>query len=109
MSSTAVPDILVSGEFIDVGDVAQITILTKNASAVLTDPSSLVVKVQPLGGSVVTYTYGTDAQLTKSSTGTYLLKHPVTAGTRHHVRAITTGDAGAEPGFFDARASNISE
>lgn len=110
MSTTdETPNILTAGYYVDEGDTAVIDILTKNTAGTLTDPSSLVVKVQPVGGAVTTYTYGTSAQLTKTATGTYVLKHPVTSGDDLHVRTITTGDAGAEPGFIPVRPSNITE
>ena len=106
--STVVPNILTSGYYMDEGDVASITILTKNAAGNLADPSTLVVQVQPIGGAVVSYTYGTDAELTKSSTGTYVLLHPVSSGMDLQIRAITTGDIGAEPGYIPVRPSNIT-
>lgn len=108
MSSTVVPNILTSGTYVDEGDVAKVTILTKNAAGNLADPSTLVVKVQPIGGTTVTYTYGTDGELTKSTTGTYILLHPVTSGMDLQVRTITTGDIGAEPGYIPVRPSNIT-
>ena len=107
MSSSSIPNILTSGSYVDEGDVASITILTKNSAGTLADPSTLVVTVQPIRGDSVVYTYGTSAELTKSATGTYLLKHPVTSGMDLNVRAVTTGDAGAEPGRIPVRPSNI--
>lgn len=112
MSHREVPDITVDGQTFDVGDVARITILTYaddgEGGDVLANPSALVVQVQPTGSAVVTYTYGTDPELTRTTTGTYVLRHLITAGVKHQVRAVTTGNAGAEPGFFDVRPSNIS-
>ncbi len=106
-SSISIPDVLVAGEYIDVGDVAEITITTKDTDATLADPTTLVVTVQPEGGTSVSYIYGTDGELTKTSTGIYRLLHPVTAAYRHYVRAVTTGNAGAEPGSFMVRPNPI--
>lgn len=108
MNTAAIPDIVTDGYKLDEGDTVQIDILTKNAAGTLADPSTLVVQVQPVGGSVTTYTYGSSAQLTKTTTGTYVLKHPIVGGMDLHVRTITTGDAGAEPGYIPVRPSNIS-
>lgn len=106
MSANQIPNIVVAGQYIDVGDVASITITTTNAAGNAADPSALTVKVKAPGAAAVSYVYGTDAELTKSSTGVYVLAYPVTVGGTHHVRAITTGDAGAEPGQFNARFDN---
>jgi hypothetical protein len=106
MSATAVPDITAPGKTFDVGDVATVTITTTNAAGNVADPATLVVRVKPIGADLVVYTYGTDAELTKTSTGVYSLAHPITTHGTHHVRVITTGDAGAEPGSFHARPDN---
>lgn len=107
-TATFTPDILVSGKSLDVGDVAQVDILTTSGGT-LENPTTLVVKVQTPSGTVTTYTYGTDSELTRSATGTHQLLHPLTAQGTHQVRAITTGKAGAEPGSFFVRPNNIIE
>jgi len=105
-SSNAVPDIVVSGQKLDVGDTAKITINTKDSDAELADPTTLSVKVKPPSTSATTYEFGTDSELTKTSTGVYQLLYPIGVSGTHHVRAITTGNAGAEPGYFYARPDN---
>lgn len=106
MSTNAVPDITAAGKKFDVGDVAVITITTTNSAGNAADPSTLVVKVKAPNAAAVSYTYGTDAELTKTATGLYSLAYPITVGGWHNVRAITTGSAAAEPGSFYARADN---
>lgn len=108
MSSSTIPDILASGKSIDVGDVAKILITTTDDSDVASDPTTLVVTVQPQGGAATSYTYGSSSFLTRLATGSYQLLHTVTSQWRHQVRAVTTGEVGAEPGFFDVRPNNIS-
>ncbi len=105
-TATFSPDILVSGKSLDVGDVAQVSILTTNAST-LENPTTLVVQVQTPSGTTTTYTYGTDSELTRTATGTHQLLHPLTASGTHQIRAVTTGKAGAEPGSFFVRPNNI--
>lgn len=106
MSAPAVPDITAPGNVFDVGDVAIVTITTTTAAGNAADPATLVVRVKPISAALVVYTYGTDAELTKTSTGIFSLAHPITTPGTHHVRVITTGDAGAEPGSFYARPDN---
>lgn len=108
MSTSAIPDIKVSSKDIDIGDIAEITITTKDSSDTLADPTTLVVQVQPTGGTATSYTFGSSSFLTKTSTGVYRLLHTVTSAYRHQVRAVTTGEAGAEPGYFDVRPNNIT-
>lgn len=104
--STTIPDIQSSGTFNDVGDVVKITVTVTDSSGTATDPSTLVVKVKPPAAAATSYTYLTDSELTKTSTGVYVLAYPATVSGWHNVRAITTGDAGAEPGRFYVREDN---
>lgn len=106
--STTVPDIQTSGTSSDVGDTVNVTVTIRDTSDTVTDPTTLSVKVKPPGASATTYVYGTDSELTKTSTGIYVLAYPATVSGWHNVRAITTGDAGAEPGRFYVREDNTA-
>lgn len=43
----------------------------KNNSGVLTDPTTIVLKVKTPDNVITTYTYGSDAEIIKSSTGKF--------------------------------------
>ncbi len=106
-TSTFSPDILVSGKKLDVGDVVKVDVLTYDSADALANPTTLVVQVQTPSGTTTSYTYGTDSELTRTATGTHQLLHTITASGTHQVRAVTTGNAGAEPGSFFVRPNNI--
>lgn len=93
---------------LDVGDTAVIPILTKTDEGVLSDPATLVVDIQPRGSAKTTYTWNVDTELVRSDIGTFELRHPITVGAIHLVRAITTGAVpAAEPAYFKVRPQPI--
>lgn len=104
--STTIPDIQTSGTSNDVGDVVNITVTITDSSDTAADPTTLTVKVKPPTTTATSYVYGMDSELTKTSTGIYVLAYTAAASGWHNVRAITTGDAGAEPGRFYVREDN---
>jgi len=55
------------------GQVVRSIARFKNASNVLVDPTAVTCEVKNPSGTETTYTYGTDAELSKSSTGVYIL------------------------------------
>ena len=58
---------------------------------VLTDPTGVVFKYKPPVGAIVTYTYGTDPELVKASTGTYHVDLTLTDDGKWEVRFEGTG------------------
>ena len=53
---------------------------------VLADPDSIIAKVMAPYGEVTTYTYGTDAELTKLAVGSYQLAFTPDNGGRWYIR-----------------------
>ena len=73
------------------------SVTIKNASAVLTDPSTLRFTAYRAGGaSSVSYLYGTDAQLEKDATGKYHVDYiiPDSPGRWYGVFKSTGSGAG---------------
>ncbi len=60
----------------------------------LLDPSVVTAAVKPPTGSTVTYTYGTDAELTKDSQGRYRVVFPLSLQGSYHIK--WTGVAGTK-------------
>ncbi len=91
-----------------VGDVVGLTIeFHDEVTDELVDPSAFTVHVQPEGEDAVVYTYGTDANVTKTDDGIYRAEIDVTQVGRWDFAVHSTGpDAiGVEPGYFDAYAA----
>jgi hypothetical protein len=71
-------------------------------SGVAVDPTTVQAKIRTPDGTVTTYTYGTDSQLVKDSTGNYHVDVTTTADGTHTVRFSSTGVGAAadEVAFF---------
>lgn len=92
----------------DIGDVA-ILPFTFAIDGVAVNPTTVVVTVRQPNGVRITYTYGTDAALTRLTTGSYQLAHPVTQWGRHGYGVVATGlGAEAGEGEFDVRVSVVN-
>jgi hypothetical protein len=71
-----------------------------------TDPTTLTFTLLDPGGTETTYTYGTDAEIVKTSTGDYYIDVTPTQGGRWYYRWVSTGTAaGAKEGNFTVQAS----
>lgn len=64
---------------------------TPAGSTTPTDPTTVVAKLSAPDGTVTTYTYGSSAELTKTSTGVYLLTVTLNAAGLWWVRFTGTG------------------
>jgi hypothetical protein len=78
---------------VDRGDVVEITTTWRNDAGVLTDPTTVTYTVRTAGGSTdgTDYVYGTDAEVTKSATGIFVLALPIEDDVTHVVRWVGTG------------------
>lgn len=71
-----------------------------------TDPSTVVAKIKDPSTTVTTYTYGTDAELVKETTGVYYVDVATTAvGTWTYRFAGTGTAAAAAEGTFTVTSS----
>jgi hypothetical protein len=90
----------------DVGDRVRVTATFTNASAVVTDPTTVTVLAKPRYGSPTTYTY--PATVTKDSTGVYHVDLDVTAEGIWDYRFVGTGTVvAAADGSFNVRDSQF--
>ena len=67
------------------------TVTFETAAGVLTDPTTVTVKIRAPSGTVTTYVYGSDAEVVKDSVGVYHVEYTVTAAAIWHVRWNGTG------------------
>lgn len=73
-----------------------------------TDPSEVSFRIQPEGGTITEYVYGTDPELTRSSEGAYAAAWLVGSSGFHQYRFIGTGDVQQEQGArFYVRPRNV--
>lgn len=92
----------------DVGDSIRCQGLFRNLSGDLVDPTGVVFKLRTPAGTTTTYTYGTDVQLVKSTTGTYYADVTITESGPHWYRFAGTGAAtAAEEARFDVDLSRF--
>lgn len=88
------------------GSVQRLTINLQSTAGVDTDPTALTFKLMDPMGTETTYTYGTDAQIVKTSTGDYYVDVVPDRGGRWFYRWVSTGSAaGAQEGNFIVQAS----
>lgn len=92
----------------DLGDLVRVSGAFTTAAGVAQDPSVVKCSVRSPAGVVTTYTYGTDPELMKDSTGNYHIDvSAATIGT-YYYRWFSTGTGqAADEGWFeviDARA-----
>lgn len=75
----------------DVGDKPTFTASFYNTADTLTDPTTVVFTWRTSAGVETSYTYGTDSEVTKSSTGIYVFAAPtIAAAGPHYCRAKGT-------------------
>ena len=92
----------------DIGDTARVTGLFYNASSVLTDPGTLTFSFKDPSGNVTTYTYGTDAEVVKSATGTFYVDVVFDERGMWYYRWEATGArTGAEAGQFRVKPQEV--
>ncbi len=92
-----------------VGDAPRLTGTFKNSAGSASDPSGIVFKIREPDGALTTYTYGTDAELVRSSTGVYYVDWPVAKVGAHYFEFGGTGSVVAvQDAVFTARASQTA-
>ena len=90
----------------DVGQSIEVRLENiRNRSGTVVDPGAVVGKFENPGGTETTYTYGTDAELVKESTGTYYFVLTVDAAGTWYVRMETTNPDVAREASFTVDAS----
>lgn len=73
----------------NIGDLLRLQASFKDLSAVLVDPTAVVLKVKNPAGTVTTYNY--PGVITRSSTGVYYYDYSVTASGVHYFNWSGTG------------------
>jgi len=90
----------------DVGDKVKITgSFTNNGAA--SDPAAVIAWYTSPGGTVTTLTYGTDAGLTKVSTGVYSFYMAFNRSGRWYYRMDDNDQNVAAEGFLDVNTSRF--
>lgn len=101
---------LVPGKYY-VGSVVRLTINYQNDAGTDVDPTTVAIRVMSPCGVQTTYTYGTDAEVGKSSVGDYYADITPDETGRWHYRWVSTG-AGTtlvEDGRFQVQGSPFDD
>lgn len=90
----------------DRGDLVRCTGTLTNSAGTAIDPTGLTVMVRTPAGATTTFTYGTDAEVVRSSIGIYYIDVSVTqeGDWAYRFASTGTGQAAAE-GRFRIRGS----
>jgi hypothetical protein len=92
----------------DIGDLVELKATFQDDAGQPTDPTTVTFKIQPAGGQVTTYVYGTDVDVIRDSAGVFRVNWLVTQPWTHEYRWIGTGAvAQEEGGTFYARPRNV--
>ncbi len=92
----------------DIGDEVRVSAAFQSLANVLTDPTTVTVKVKDPANAITSYVYGTDEELVKDSTGMYHLDvTPDQSGTWYYRFASTGTVTAAEEKSFLVRESNF--
>lgn len=73
------------------GDLVRISFVFKNSAGAPIDPAVVKIAVKDPAGVTTTYTYGTDSQLVKDSTGNYHLDQSAQHSGEYHYKPFSTG------------------
>ena len=93
----------------DVGDEVRLSAAFEKPANTPADPGTIVFKVKDPSGNITTYTYGSDAQLVKDSTGNYHVDVTIDEEGTWFYRFTGTGTVvAAGESFFYARESHFS-
>jgi len=79
----------------DKGDLVRCTAVFTNAAGTATDPGAVFLKVKDPSGNTTIYTYGTDAELLKDSTGNYHIDVDANQSGRWQYRFWSSGSGQA--------------
>jgi hypothetical protein len=75
---------------VDRGDVVLASVAFTNAAGAPTNPTAVTFMVRTLN-TQTDYVYGTDDEVTRPSTGTYVLTLPIATDRKHDIRVVGTG------------------
>lgn len=75
----------------DIGDKLRFTATFTNLAGAATDPTAVLFRMKLPAGTTTTYTYGSNAELVKSSTGVYYVEWTFSVADTHHYRFSGTG------------------
>lgn len=75
----------------DIADSVRVTAEFRNNSGVLTDPTTVTLKVKTPEGTITTYVYNSGSEIVKSATGIYYSDIDITRVGTHHYRWVGTG------------------
>jgi len=89
--------------YYDVGDRVRLTANFKDDLGADTDPTTVVVSVAAPDGTITSYTYGTDPEVTKASVGNYAYEETMTTEGSVQYRWVATTPDGAGEGSFIVR------
>jgi hypothetical protein len=79
---------------------------TYTVAGVLTDPTTVTVRIKTPGGTKTTYVYGQDGEVVRDSTGAYHLDVTASVAGYWHYRFEGTGvAAGAKESKFNVNSS----
>lgn len=79
-------------EVVKVGTTIELSgTFTPAGSSTATDPTGVVAYIRKPDGTLITKTYGVDAELTKTSTGVYKLRYALTAAGTWWIALAGTG------------------
>lgn len=93
----------------DIGDVVRCRAIFTDSDSVAVDPAAVVFKFKAPGSAIVTYTYGVDGQILKTSTGNYYVDLTIaTAGTyRYRFAATGSGASAGEKTFLVSESAFV--
>jgi hypothetical protein len=91
------------------GALVQVAAVFRNpASGALMDPAAVLFKFKDPAGVVTTYTYGTDSQLVKDSTGKYHVDINASSVGRWYYKFYSTGSGQAAfENHFSVKSTNF--
>lgn len=90
------------------GDLVRCSASFATSAGAATDPTAVLAQVRNPAGTTTTYTYGTDAELVKVSTGNYYVDVNANQVGTWHYRFYSTGTGqAADEGSFKVKDSNF--
>lgn len=92
----------------DAGDLVRTSVTFTNSAGNPADPTDITFYVTNPDGTVITYEYGTDAELVKDDTGDYHVDLTPSVYGMWYYRFVGTGDViSAGENFFVVKRSRI--
>lgn len=90
------------------GDLVRCSASFADSAGTATNPTAVLCQVKTPAGTTTTYTYGTDAELVRASTGNYYVDVDASLVGTYHYRFYSTGTGqAADEGSFRVKDSNF--